>query len=272
MSKMDAVVKLVLFFFVTLLSFSVGTYVGKQVSDAEHRKANLESDGNERTPASVEEHTTENHAAAKPAHGEEQAATEKTEKKEAHAEEQQGEALTQKELDQLAEEFSNQAEPQREVASEKPAAPHAEPKSEKKDSHGYKSFERGGKAPASAPAHTKEAAPAPVKEKEAAAPAPASEEATTRKPSSLPSVAENSAGKFTLQVGSFTTEKDAQDKAKELKAKGWNAFYIPADVKGQRRYRLNVGLFTSLKSAQEFKKEFSKESKNNDVLIQKIVQ
>lgn len=261
MSKMDAVVKLVLFFFVTLLSFSVGTYVGKQVSDAEHRKANLETDGNERAPSSVEEHDDGGHG--KPA-SDEHAAT----SKDAHGEEQQGEALSQKELDQLAEEFSNQAEGERSIASEKPSQEPAPTK----DAHGYKSFERGGKNPAStAPA-------APVKEpaapaKEMPAPTPVAEkEPTTRKPSSLPSVAESTTGKYTLQVGSFPSEKDAQEKAKELKAKGWNAFYITADVKGQKWYRLNVGLFTSLKSAQEFRKEFSKESKNNNVLIQKIVQ
>ncbi len=283
MSKMDAVVKLVLFFFVTLLSFSVGTYVGKQVSDAEHRKANLESDGSERNPASIEEHG-DGHA--KPAHDEHAAAGEK---KDAHGEEQQGETLSQKELDQLAEEFSHQSEgEQRSIASEKPAHPeaaapahakepaHAEPKAEKKDAHGYKTFERGGKNPAStaAPVPVKQpAAPAKEVKKEMPAPTPVAEkEPAARKPSSLPSIAESTAGKYTLQVGSFPSEKDAQEKAKELKAKGWNAFYIAADVNGQKRFRLNVGLFTSLKSAQEFKKEFSKETKSNDVLIQKIVQ
>ena len=267
MSKMDAVVKLVLFFFVTLLSFSVGTYVGKQVSDAEHRKANLETDPNERTPASTEEHAEE----SKAGHHEEQAANK------AGHEEQQGETLTQKELDQLAEEFSHQADAERGVASEKPAA-HEAPKADApKDAHGYKSFDRGAKA---APAPAKEPAKETPKEvkKEATAPTPVpvhqvvEKETQARKPSSLPSVAENTTGKYTLQVGSFPSEKDAQEKAKELKAKGWNAFYITADVKGQKWYRLNVGLFSSLKSAQEFRKEFSKESKNNNVLIQKIVQ
>ncbi len=45
-SKADTAVKLVLVFFISLLSFSVGTYVGKQVSESEARQAALEADYN----------------------------------------------------------------------------------------------------------------------------------------------------------------------------------------------------------------------------------
>lgn len=268
MSKMDAVVKLVLFLFVTLLSFSVGTYVGKQFSDAEHRKANLETDQDSRTPASVEEEHDEQEKDSHHETAEAKSSEHDEHTKDEHAKnEEQGESLSQKELDQLAEEFSHQTETERNVASEKPshdtqeakAPAHEEVKHEKKDAHGYKSFDRGGKEAKKAVSHEE---PTPAVEKEP----------TSRKPSSLPAVAESATGKYTLQVGSYPTEKDAQEKAKELKAKGWNAFYITADVKGQKWYRLNVGLFNSQKSAQDFKKEYSKETKNNNVLIQKIVQ
>ncbi len=58
-SKTDTAVKLVLIFFISLLSFSVGTFVGKQVSDADHRRASLEvetdtMENTEREIASVE--------------------------------------------------------------------------------------------------------------------------------------------------------------------------------------------------------------------------
>ncbi|MBK7844822.1 MAG: hypothetical protein IPJ71_14245 [Bdellovibrionales bacterium] len=43
-SKADTVVKLVLIFFISLLSFSVGTFVGKQVSDSDYKRASLEED------------------------------------------------------------------------------------------------------------------------------------------------------------------------------------------------------------------------------------
>ena len=41
-SKADTLVKVVLVFFISLLSFSVGTFVGKQVSDSHHRRMALE--------------------------------------------------------------------------------------------------------------------------------------------------------------------------------------------------------------------------------------
>src|SRR5262245_11147935 len=43
-SKADTLVKVVLVFFISLLSFSVGTFVGKQVSDSDHRRMALEGE------------------------------------------------------------------------------------------------------------------------------------------------------------------------------------------------------------------------------------
>ncbi len=52
-SRTDTLIKLVLVFFLSLLSFSVGTFVGKQFSDSQHRVADLESDTTDRVVASV---------------------------------------------------------------------------------------------------------------------------------------------------------------------------------------------------------------------------
>ncbi len=43
-SKADTLVKVVLVFFISLLSFSVGTFVGKTVSDTDHRRVALEGE------------------------------------------------------------------------------------------------------------------------------------------------------------------------------------------------------------------------------------
>jgi septal ring-binding cell division protein DamX len=51
-SRTDTLIKLVLVFFLSLLSFSVGTFVGKQFSDSQHRVADLEGD-TDRVVASV---------------------------------------------------------------------------------------------------------------------------------------------------------------------------------------------------------------------------
>src|SRR5579862_8673660 len=51
-SRTDTLIKLVLVFFLSLLSFSVGTFVGKQFSDSQHRVADLEGDS-DRVVASI---------------------------------------------------------------------------------------------------------------------------------------------------------------------------------------------------------------------------
>jgi hypothetical protein len=51
--KTDFLVKLVLIFFISLLSFSVGTFVGKKFSDNQYRQASLEREYGPRETASV---------------------------------------------------------------------------------------------------------------------------------------------------------------------------------------------------------------------------
>ncbi len=53
-SKSDVTVKLVLVFFISLLSFSIGTFVGKKYSDNQHQLAQLEPGKTTREVASVE--------------------------------------------------------------------------------------------------------------------------------------------------------------------------------------------------------------------------
>src|SRR5258708_40192025 len=43
-SRTDTLIKLVLIFFISLLSFSVGTFVGKQFSDSQHKLSALDAD------------------------------------------------------------------------------------------------------------------------------------------------------------------------------------------------------------------------------------
>lgn len=55
-SRADTLVKLVLIFFISLLSFSIGTFVGKQFSDSQHRKIANDGEADEvsRETASVD--------------------------------------------------------------------------------------------------------------------------------------------------------------------------------------------------------------------------
>src|SRR6187397_2225036 len=55
-AKTDTLVKLVLIFFISLLSFSIGTFVGKQFSDSQHKKIANEGEVDEalRDTASID--------------------------------------------------------------------------------------------------------------------------------------------------------------------------------------------------------------------------
>lgn len=276
-AKTDTVVKLVLIFFVSLLSFSVGTFVGKQVSDSDYKRLALE-----------DEYKSNGHEAAEgDAHGESTAATEeevanltdefvKNEKVEAKMEEHEG--------------------AEREVASEHAA---------KTDEHGYKKvggkkeeakdmhaaankeLSGGHEAPAAhaaapahkeAPAHKMAAQPkldeaADAAKRVAGGKSATKTEVAPRQPNSvLPSVATSAIGKFTIQVASFASEEEAKANAAELKEKGWNAFYVPADIKGKTWYRVSVGLFSDMKSASTFRQKFLTETNISSAIVQKIVQ
>ncbi len=285
-SKADTLVKVVLVLFISLLSFSVGTFVGKQVSDSDHRRLALEGDYKaERGVASTGEHGEEGH----------------------------DEKISEQEVESLTEEFVNKEKSAREPADHgdhghapaahaapKPVDGHAEPAS----ADGYKAYERGAKKDAhAAPAHAApaaahedphHAAPAPAAKPapkaadahHAPAPAPSKaaekvshDEAPTdgmkeeRKPSSaLPSVASSAIGKYTVQVASYADEKEAKEHAAGLKGKGWNSFYLPANVNGRTWYRVLVGLFNNSKSANDFRAQFMKEANTKSAIVQKIVQ
>jgi cell division protein FtsN len=294
-SKTDVVVKLVLVFFVCLLSFSIGTFVGKKFSDNQHKMAQFEPSNSERDVASVHPDGHE----GKPQ-----------------------DALTDDEVAKLAEEF---------VAEEKTGEASHESKpsvdTNSHDSHGttaaqnehaekvaVAAAETNHAAPVAAPEHheatpvTKPAAHAEPAHKKDTAPshenptttehstekpmkaavkvahgeAPVAEKvvgttAPARIPSSLPKELANSAiGKFTVQVASYPTEEDAKKMATELKNQGFSAFFVSAKIKDRAKnlektwYRVSVGLFTTQKEAEAYKADLLARSKVTSAYVQKI--
>lgn len=250
-SRTDTIVKVMLVFFISLLSFSVGTFVGKQVSDSDHRRMALESEFQGREVASEAGASTEDGNNGK---------------------------VTEKEVENLTEEFVNKEKGEGGEASEE-GGKVAEAK---EGTDGYKTYTHGkenkkeektekghGKATEKKSAeHNEEVADKVAHNK------PVSDgEVEQRKPASaLPAVANSAVGKFSVQVGSFATEDEAKGQAKELKTKGWAAFYVPAQVSGKTWYRVMVGTFNNHNSAQAFRKDFMKESGSKSALVQKIVQ
>jgi cell division protein FtsN len=271
-SRTDTIVKVMLVFFISLLSFSVGTFVGKQVSDSDHRRMALESEFQGREVASSE--GTEDGATAK-----------------------EGGKVTDKEVENLAEEFVNKEKGEGgDAAPAGQAAKGTEGETEegmkvadttKEGADGYKTYSHGkeqkkddktemsektDKVPSKKVSKTE--ATDEVSDKVANDKAASDGEVEQRKPSSsaLPSVANSAVGKFTVQVGSYATETEAEGQAKNLKGKGWAAFYVPATVSGKTWYRVMVGTFNNHNSAQAFRKDFMKESGMKSALVQKIVQ
>jgi hypothetical protein len=264
-SKTDVVVKLVLVFFVCLLSFSVGTFVGKKFSDNQHRLAQFEPASAEREVASTD-------------------GKESTPKA--------GEALSDEDIAKLAEEFVNEddgasanaqtnaptatvaAAPtkvvERTVAEAKPATPAVAP--------------AAPAVPAVKPLAIAEKIALGVDPK-APASANIGEAKVTLKadpekkpiPMSLPSdVAASAIGKYTVQVASYPNETEATKMTENLKGQGFGAFYIKADITDKKTaatktwYRVSVGLFQTQKEADAYKADLLSRSKVSSAIVQRV--
>jgi len=289
-TKSDTLVKLVLVFFISLLSFSIGTFVGKKYSDNQHKLAQLEPSG-----ASHHGEESEGHASA--AH----------DTKSEHEKADSASTMTDAEIAKLAEEFVSEEEPVKTAA-------HDEAKVEEKaEAHGEKAEAHPTRATASVPAKPVAVAAAPTHEvtaekikaaevkksptsASAVKPTEAHQKASekiseiaeqvatekilvekktesTSAPTTLPKeVVHTSVGKFTVQIASHPDEADAKKLAEELKKKGYAAFYVPANVKGQVYYRVSVGLFATQKEAASYRSELIEKANVGSAFVQKIIQ
>lgn len=269
-AKTDVIVKLVLVFFISLLSFSIGTFVGKKYSDNQHKLAALEPGKGEHGSREV---------ASENEHG--GAATSSEAAKE-HGTAKNGENMSDEEIAKLAEEF---------VADDTTATGavvnggHGEAKEEEHGTaeageHGEKAVAKKDETTNAKTRSLEKAEPLSVAKNIARGKAPTAAVAEEKKvekdnrvPSSIPKdVGQYSAGKFTVQVGAYAKEEEAQKIAGDLKAKGFSAFYIPATVKGQTWFRVSVGLFATPKEAQDYRTELMSKAKLNTALVQKIIQ
>lgn len=269
-AKSDVVVKLALVFFISLLSFSIGTFVGKKYSDNQHKLATLEPGENAHTNRDVASIVDEN---GKPEAG----------------------AMKDDDIAKIASEFADDENQKTEPETaankeEKLASPEKVAAGEKTEK--TETGEKVEKAEKTAPEHVAEkAAAVPAKKavatEEPSGPAksivahkpPTEEKAVVaakenkedRTPSSLPKdVANYAVGKFTVQIASYLTETEAHDRAEGLKKQGYSAFYVPASVKGTIRYRVNVGLFASESEAKTYRTEFMTKAKVDSALVQKV--
>lgn len=302
-SKTDVVVKLVLVFFIALLSFSVGTFVGKKFSDNQHKLAQLEPHQKSESEAidTESEHTASAEAAGE--HGERNIAS----ANEAGAETKPQKSLSDDEIAKLAEEFvTDDSKPNAkgeanhgESAHHESAASESPHKETAKAEEGHTETAPAQTHKATAPsaeehtamkpeaAKTMESHPSkPLAEESSRQPSkPAARMAegqspivenpptpSSRIPAALPKeVASSAIGKFTVQVASFPKEKEAQALSASLKEQGFSAFYVSAKVKNDTYYRVSIGLFTTSKEAESYMKDLLKRKKVDSAIVQKII-
>ena len=269
-SKADTAVKIAIVFFISLLSFTTGTFVGSKFEESKARYAQLENQNIENEAvAEVAD------ASTSPISDEDIEGLEDFVK--ASESETAGREVASAETHAAADSHS-----QSEKAHEKDGYAHLKksPTTEVMDAH-----------PKSAAAHSKETH-AKVAEKAAQPEASAKPHATEkaaerlaqdkaptaevkkapRQPSNtLPAVATSVVGKYTVQVASYATEAEARTHATRLHDKGFNAFYIPAEVSGKTWYRVSIGRFDDQKSAMAHRKEVIDSQAATSAIVQKIL-
>jgi septal ring-binding cell division protein DamX len=244
-SRTDTLIKLVLVFFLSLLSFSVGTFVGKQFSDSQHKIAELENSGLEgdRGTASIPPDT---------------------------AKVEPGQAITEEEISKLSDEF---------VKKEKS---HGAPAADAGTAHndGFKGPVIGEEKAAPTAKKTEQKKSASIHDEIAnvakkiasGQKVEAPKVAPSRIPSALPKELSDSAlGKFTVQMSSHPNEAAAEKAAQELRDKGFSAFYVAAEINGKTWYRVCDGKFTNRTEALAHKDKLAQSGIKSSI-IQKIAQ
>ncbi len=232
-ARTDTLVKLVLIFFISLLSFSVGTFVGKEFSDKKHRLASVES---EYSDGHDGKNITKNFDG------------------------QPEEALTDEDIEKLSQEFVN-------AESDDLDKPHAVEEASKKDPKAVATSEKEGhREVATVEKKSTDLSMAAKRVAEGKDPSPPAKEGV-RMPTSLPP---SVVGQYTVQVASYSTEIEAEEHAQKLKNQGFSAFVVTAKVRGSVWYRVSVGAYSTRSEAKKSQERLMKQAKLTSAIVQKI--
>jgi cell division protein FtsN len=292
-SKTDTLVKLVLVFFIALLSFSIGTFVGKKFSDNQHILASLENGerSGERGLASIPPDASDvrpndalkDDEIAKLA---EEFVTDdegKGHKEGGHSENESHDAkkAENEHGEKAHDETASRGEANTKVVAHGEAAHGVATHDEESTPHGKKEAKKAethtvANAHGATAGHEKEVNQEIQKIArrmvEGRSPTePEYEAEKSRLPSSLPkNVAQSAIDKWTVQVASYASEIEAKGQAENLKKKGLSAGYVEALVNGKTWFRVTVGLFATKDEAVKYRSEVLAKSGLNAAIIQKI--
>lgn len=256
-NRTDTIIKLLMVLFISLFSFSVGTFFGKKTTESALRRAALEQEGED--VMGEEDRET---ASIPPG----------------HMEVKPEDALNEDDLDNFkdmvvkkSDHKDSHAKETQKPASGKEVAKKGHEKEGNHDSHEPVEKPIQEKVSGNIKAVQKVAdriakGETPI-EKVSASPA----QTEKREPSSLPaSVAADTIGKFTVQISSHQGSAEAEKIAGQYKAKGVSAFVIPADVNGVTWYRVSVGLFPTQKEAATSMDALKRDGHIKTAFVQKI--
>lgn len=270
-AKSDVAVKLVLVFFISLLSFSIGTYIGKKYSDNQHKLAQLE-------PAAA-------------GHGEKRSVASEHAESDHHAAPAKDQMISDDEIKNLADEKLKKDEfvaddTEADGHSDKHAATkhgddahHAAPAAKAASAHGDTDHHAADKpaekpAPAHKPVSKHEDAPLEAAKAFLDGKVPEAKTAAkveNRLPSSLPKdISQYALGKFTVQVASYATKEEAEKRASKLKEQGYQTNVIPAKVNDKQWYRVSFGLYGTQEEANTERSKYLEKNKTESALVQKI--
>jgi cell division septation protein DedD len=232
----NRIIELALVFFISLFSFSIGTFVGKKYSDNQHRLALLEPNKKTEERQAIENTTahSENTTVATGAESE----------------------ITDADVAKMAEEFSTETE----SAHGEMANTETHTTGDTHANAAATTSKTGTKNVKSISSDAKDVKEVTLSE---------SEDEHERDVASIP-VKAKSLGTYTVQVGSYPSEVEADKMTESLLARGYKASAVPANVNGKTMYRVQVGLFNSFSDAQEYKKELMEKNRLTSAFVQKV--
>lgn len=269
----NRIIELCLVFLVSILSFSVGTFVGKKYSDNQHKLSLLDpnykhesiaDETSSRTPS--EAHGTE------AAHGVE---TTTADAAATPANDEHGNPIkanitnstpiTDADVAKMAEEFSE--ENTEDLVDTSKADSGSIVKTINEDGSVVeepKAKTKATKQPA------KKVAEKVTGEKMVREVANISERAQSIHQDVKASDSADGKSQYTVQVGAFPSPTEAEKIVSSLQARGYKASHSVATVNGKTWYRVQVGLFNSLQDAQVYKKELVEQNHLTSAIIQRL--
>ena len=259
----NRIIELCLVFLVSILSFSVGTFVGKKYSDNQHKLSML--DPNYKHESVIDEVSSRTPSEA---HSTEVAATAATDEQgnPVKASITHSTPITDADVAKMAEEFSE--ENTEDLVDTSKADSGSIVKTINED--GSSADEPSAKIKKDVVKQFTKKTMKINGETVVREVATISERAKSITQDLSKADANDGKSQYTVQIGAFPSPTEADKVASSLQARGYKATHSVATVNGKTWYRVQVGLFNSLKDAQVYKKELVEQNKLSSAIIQRL--